>query len=155
VIKMDIIAIIGYVAQFGSVIGVLFVGYKALRMFPTEKRGAELANKKEEASVAEAMEALAERAASRVLAQEDRINAMSAELADLRIMRSEFEEVKKQLDVYRAENSQLRNELETVKSELEIYRIENEELREWAECLIGQLREANITPIAVKSSRKK
>lgn len=152
---MDLDKIIGYIIQLLSVGTTAFVLFKALKIFPIERRGAELDNKEKEASVADSMEQLAERAASRALDQEKRIEELRHKVTELGSLQQEIEDLKAELENYKRENDELKSEIDALRCEQENYLTENIALRRWAEDLVSQLRNADIAPVKMKPVAKR
>jgi len=133
--------VLQYLIQGGTLVTMIILVIKSIRMFPHEERGAKLTNKEKLADVADTMEQVAERAASRVLKQQSQIDVLTDEVHTLRQLREVVDALTDELDV--------------LKCEIENYQIENAALREWAEELVGQLREAKIVPASLKPYSKK
>jgi len=138
----------------GAVVSVAML-VKALKIAPAERYGVELQNKEKEASVAVSMEELAERAASRALRTQEKLDTLTAELESLRTLKDDYEVLKKEVERLRKTNEAMQAELDIVRCEAENYRLENSALREWAEALAGQLKDASITPVPMKPHKRK
>lgn len=114
---------------------------KAAKILPSEKKGLELTNagisltnKNQEVSVAESMEKLAERAASKVLSLQEQIDIITQELRELR---------------------PLKDRITLLECELENYKEENAALRDWAEALVNQVKAVpGLDPVKMRPVKK-